>query len=295
LKQQNKDLLANPEDIYKIKIDNIENFQDILKNKTLNDLEHLPDKPIDLPLHHQNSNKIRESKRSSLASEKLNNIKKADEKPNIHKANNFLKENNSLLSDINKKENFRFLNKLSDSNNFDLLKFRQHNFDKESKDDTDNKTIILNNYNSNNSSNTNTYSNSNSNSTLFNLNDKSELQQALENKIKNYYLQNKNYKNLTSLDKKILGIVKFEKDVADISSITAANEKNNLSSLVKTKENSSNKVSIPAEANKDQNLLTTLIQNSKANIGSDLKEIANKFLKEKPKKKIDLKGNLSID
>lgn len=45
--KQNKDLLNNPEDLYKLKVDSIENFEKILINKTLSDLEKLPNSPID--------------------------------------------------------------------------------------------------------------------------------------------------------------------------------------------------------------------------------------------------------
>lgn len=281
-------MLNKPEDIYKIKIQNIENFQDILKNKTLNDLEHLPDKPIDLPLQNANSNnKIKESKDNSAK----NSIKKTDEKANMHKANNNLKEKNSLVFDINKKENFRFLNKLSDSNNFDLLKFRQHNLDNDSKDNNNNNNYtttstpnaieedFLLNKNNNNKC-------KNKNITTVNLNEKSELQHALENKIKYYYSHNKNYlekqnKNLTTLDKKFLGSKES----------IAADEINKSSLLANNQQSEGNKISVSSEADKNEKMLTTFIQNINANINSDLKEIANKFLNKKPKMQIDLKGN----
>lgn len=287
---KNKDLLKNPEDIYKIKIDNIENFQDIIKNKTLHDLKQLPDKPIDLPLANEKDTNSKDQK-INLAKTTINNndvikkeTKKAGEKENTQKSNNYLKEKNSLFFDMNKKENFRFLNKLSEKNHFDWLKFRQHNLEKDSKDNNTviNDILMLNKI---------------TNKTVSNSEGYTELQHALENKIKNYYSQNKNYLeklngNLTSLDKKILGIANFEKDFK----LNNSNEnlKNNSDPTSINKIVTDNKTINSSDLNKDKNLLTTFIQNVNTKMGTNLKDIANKFLKDKPKQQMDLKGTLNI-
>lgn len=275
-------MLNNPEDIYKIKVDNIENFQDILKNKTLNDLEHLPDKPIDLPLVNQKNNFKSETNKNNSDKLITKDAKNAiiNENSLTHKSNNnILKEKNTLLSDVNKKENFRFLNKLTDNNHFDWLKFRQNNLEKDSKD---NKKNLNNNFNNDFNTKKNITNN---------LNENSELKSALENKIKNYYSENKNYlekinKNITVLDKRVLGLQKE----TEISNESKGNNDSN--KVDKLKDNTSQDI-INTQTNKNQNLLTSFIQNVKSNMGTNLKEIANKFLSaQKPEQKINLKGNL---
>ena len=104
-----------------------------MKNKTLNDLEKLPDKPYDLPSY---SNSREESKK--LNDDKNNkNIKKSHNSTNTKIntlstpfSSNKIKDD-SLFDKINSKENYRFLSKLSNDNgyHFDLLKFKQNNYD----------------------------------------------------------------------------------------------------------------------------------------------------------------------
>jgi hypothetical protein len=271
-------LLNNPEDFYKIKIDNFENFQDILKNKTLNDLERLTDKPIDLPLVKHKGNIKTEQKHNSDKSLKKEDRKETNEIITTHhKINDILKEKNSLLSDINKKENFRFLNKLSDSNHFDWLKFRQHNFE---KDLIENKTNPSDNAKFNNN-------------TSINNNKKSEIQHAMENKIKNDYSHNKIYleklnKSLTGINENILGIAKYEKEFGGHASASVKNQ--NSSSLIQTKNIDNKDKNQIGSNNNNKGLLTTFIQNVKANMGTNLKEIANKYFKKKAESSIDLKG-----
>jgi len=271
-------LLNNPEVYYKINIDNFENFQDILKNKTLNDLERLPDKPINLPLVKHKGNIKTEQKHNSDKSLKKEDRKETNEIPTTHrKINDILKEKNSLLYDINKKENFRFLNKLSDSNHFDWLKFRQHNFEKdliENKTNPSDKAKFKNN-------------------TSINNNEKSEIQHAMENKIKNDYSHNKNYleklnKNFTVINDNILGIAKYQKEFGGHASTSVNNQ--NSSSLIQTKYIDSKDKNLNGSINSNKGLLTTFIQNVKANMGTNLKEIANKYFKKKAENSIDLKG-----
>merc|ERR1711957_256548 len=112
----NADLLKTPEDLNKLDVGNIENFGDILKNKTMNDLEKLPYKPYDLP-----------SKEKKEETKKTNKITVNTKQNLTTKVQKEKKPNGSLFDKINSKENYRFLSKLSNNNenHFDLLKFKQ--------------------------------------------------------------------------------------------------------------------------------------------------------------------------
>jgi len=259
---ENKDLLNKPEDIYKIKIENIENFQEVLKNKTLNDLKKLPDSPIDLPIANKieniYSNSKTEKQKSSLDLNSSDKITKKNEEKIKENKNHVIKEKNTLISSIDKKENFRFLNKLSDINYFDLLKFRQNNNNK----DFDSKNIIT----------------SLNNSTFIRKNDL-EIPHALTNKIQKYYSDNQKYlekfkKNFTQFDQKFLGIENL-KTIENTNNHTVSN-------LFGSSYNFSN-------GSKD-NLVTSLIQTVKNQIGINFNNIESQLLHDKSERTNDLKS-----
>ncbi len=291
----NKDLLVYPEDIYKIKIDNIKKFQDIIKNKTLNDLQNLQDSPIDLSLVKNekdyskiafyNHNLIKNSTKNTSENKKKisNNNANYNFFEISHKNPIFIeKEKNSLLNDINKKENFRFLNKLSkDKNYFNWLKFRQNVNDNkiDAIDNSKNTSIGNTNFQSDKLTN---YSKNHLNylkklnmsfilnSPLLRIKDKP----AIENKIKNYIEKNKNIinklnKNLTILDKKILGI-------------------NNINSVVEKNQN----ITLKSDTQNEKNTANYLIQTVNSNIGSNIKDIATKYIKDNINKNLDLKSKI---
>ena len=184
-------MLNNPEDLYKIKVDSIENFEKILINKTLNDLEKLPNSPIDKFKNKEvkNEKKINKNKFKKEEKRSLIDNSKVDNK----------NETFSLLNDVNKKENFRFLNKLADNDkNFNLLHFRQKFTEKEINEDAPKKNIINKEILS--------YTKVN--------NVKNSSGSFLDNNIKKYYSQNQKILNklnlnLTNLDLKILGYKKI--------------------------------------------------------------------------------------
>ena len=121
-----------------------------MKNKTLNDLEKLPDKPYDLP---KNSNSKEEPKKinDNKDNKDNNNNNSSQNSTKINILTNTVSPNklkaNSIFDNINSKENYRFLSKLSIDNgyHFDLLKFKQNNND----DNNDKKKKYNDYYNDN--------------------------------------------------------------------------------------------------------------------------------------------------
>lgn len=296
--------MERPEDIYNIKVDNIENFENFLKNKTLLDLEKLPDSPIDLPikkseLKHKSYAKIK-NKYSDITNSSNSSAIKNNTNPNITNLNEYKlengisdktsnniienKEKNSLLSDIKRKENFRFLNKLSENDHFSWLKFKQNNIDKDEEKLNSSGYVNTNNNNENKTEVNPPPSNViNKDMQIFNSNIS-----LLKNKIKDYYYSNKNifekiHSNLTRLDKNIL-------DINLMNPIFAAREYNRQLFNQNSTSNSVKKLQA-VENNTNIKFDTSFIQQVKNEIGSNFKNIANRFLKGKNPKEVDLKGN----